>query len=326
MSAEPLAAARLADVSTSPRTTRRSPTTQLFLDSVVFTLKYTAIVTVLLSGIALLLALQIADPAAAASGSSGAPRTSCPAPSGSRPPRCCSTASTARAARSTRCSWISGSWTSRSPGSGRRTRRCSRTIAMVIWRFAGFNMLILLTGLQAIPTDVYEAARSDGASRWQTFRYITLPLLRPTIALMLVLSITGSLLAFDQFFILTRGGPDNSTVTHGDGHLPRGVHPVRPRLGGGDLGAPAARARRRSTCSSCAILREGAMKAGSLRQRRRARRAVRVPAALERLLVGQGRAGQRAGGAASASATTRAMAEYGEGVGDLPLQHGGRCR
>ena len=45
------------------------------------------------------------------------------------------------------------------------------------------------------------------------FRYITLPLLRPTIALMLVLSITGSLLAFDQFFILTRGGPDGSTVS-----------------------------------------------------------------------------------------------------------------
>jgi multiple sugar transport system permease protein len=53
----------------------------------------------------------------------------------------------------------------------------------------------------------------DGARSWQTFRHITLPLLRPTIALMLVLSITGSLLAFDQFFILTRGGPDGSTVS-----------------------------------------------------------------------------------------------------------------
>jgi multiple sugar transport system permease protein len=87
------------------------------------------------------------------------------------------------------------------------------TIALVIWRFAGLNMLILLTGLQAIPTELYEAARVDGASRWQSFRHITVPLLRPTIALMLVLSITGSLLAFDQFFILTRGGPDGSTVT-----------------------------------------------------------------------------------------------------------------
>jgi multiple sugar transport system permease protein len=87
------------------------------------------------------------------------------------------------------------------------------TVVMVIWRFAGFNMLILLTGLQAIPTDVYEAARMDGGNRRQLFRHITLPLLRPTIALMLVLSITGSLLAFDQFFILTRGGPDGSTVS-----------------------------------------------------------------------------------------------------------------
>jgi multiple sugar transport system permease protein len=87
------------------------------------------------------------------------------------------------------------------------------TVVMVIWRFAGFNMLILLTGLQGIPTDVYEAARIDGGTRWQLFRHITLPLLRPTIALMLVLSITGSLLAFDQFFILTRGGPDGSTVS-----------------------------------------------------------------------------------------------------------------
>ncbi len=87
------------------------------------------------------------------------------------------------------------------------------TITLVLWRFAGFNMLILLTGLQAIPVEVYEAARSDGAGRWQIFTRITLPLLRPTLALMLILSVTGSLLAFDQFFIFTNGGPDNSTVS-----------------------------------------------------------------------------------------------------------------
>jgi multiple sugar transport system permease protein len=87
------------------------------------------------------------------------------------------------------------------------------TVVLIVWRFAGFFMLILLVGLQAIPTDVYEAARVDGASRWQMFRGVTLPLLRPSIALCLILSITGSLLAFDQFFILTAGGPDNSTTT-----------------------------------------------------------------------------------------------------------------
>lgn len=87
------------------------------------------------------------------------------------------------------------------------------TVAMVTWRFAGFNMLILLTGLQAISTEIYEAAKVDGASWWQTLRSITLPLLRPTIALMLILSVTGSLLVFEPFYVLTAGGPSNSTVT-----------------------------------------------------------------------------------------------------------------
>lgn len=86
-------------------------------------------------------------------------------------------------------------------------------VALVLWRFAGFNMLILLTGLQAIPTEVYEAARLDGASAVQTFRRITVPMMRTTIALVLTLMVTGSLLAFDQFWILTRGGPDNSTTS-----------------------------------------------------------------------------------------------------------------
>lgn len=87
------------------------------------------------------------------------------------------------------------------------------TVVLIVWRFAGFFMLILLVGLQAISTDLYEAARVDGAGRWQTFSRVTLPLLRPSIALCLILSITGSLLAFDQFYILTAGGPDNSTTT-----------------------------------------------------------------------------------------------------------------
>jgi len=86
-------------------------------------------------------------------------------------------------------------------------------VGLVLWRFAGFNMLILLTGLQAIPDEVYEAAKLDGASAWQSFRRITLPLMRTTIALVLTLMVTGSLLAFDQFWILTRGGPDNSTTS-----------------------------------------------------------------------------------------------------------------
>lgn len=87
------------------------------------------------------------------------------------------------------------------------------TVVLIVWKFAGFFMIILLVGLQSIPPDVYEAARLDGANRLQAFAHITLPLLRPALGLVLILSVTGSLLAFDQFFILTKGGPDNSTVT-----------------------------------------------------------------------------------------------------------------
>ena len=87
------------------------------------------------------------------------------------------------------------------------------TTFLIVWRFAGFYMLILLVGLQSIPHDLYEAAAIDGANKWQTFRYITIPLLRRSLALCLILCITGSMLAFDQFYILTQGGPDNSTIT-----------------------------------------------------------------------------------------------------------------
>jgi multiple sugar transport system permease protein len=86
-------------------------------------------------------------------------------------------------------------------------------IAMVTWKVVGLQMLLLLSGLQSIPDEVVEAARIDGAGRWQAFRYITLPLLRPTLALVLVFSVAGSLLAFDQFFIMTGGGPSNQTIT-----------------------------------------------------------------------------------------------------------------
>lgn len=86
-------------------------------------------------------------------------------------------------------------------------------LAMVTWKVVGLQMLLLSSGLQSIPVEVNEAARIDGAGRWQAFRHITLPLLRPTLALVLVFSVAGSLLAFDQFFIMTSGGPNNSTIT-----------------------------------------------------------------------------------------------------------------
>ena len=93
------------------------------------------------------------------------------------------------------------------------TNALTATVFLIVWKFVGLYMLILLVGLQAIPNEIFEAAAIDGASRWQTLRRITLPLLRPSLALALILSVTGSLLAFEQFYLLTKGGPDNSTVT-----------------------------------------------------------------------------------------------------------------
>ena len=86
-------------------------------------------------------------------------------------------------------------------------------IIMVIWKTAGLTMVILMIGLQGVPGDILEAARIDGASRTQRFRRITLPLMRRTIALALTLSVAGSMLAFDQFYLISAGGPRNSTLT-----------------------------------------------------------------------------------------------------------------
>lgn len=86
-------------------------------------------------------------------------------------------------------------------------------IVSVVWKTVGFTMVLLLTGMQAIPEELYQEAMVDGADFWARLRYITLPLLRRTFALALVLSVIGSYLAFDQFYIMTRGGPSNSTMT-----------------------------------------------------------------------------------------------------------------
>ncbi len=86
-------------------------------------------------------------------------------------------------------------------------------IVMVVWKVAGFTMVIIMTGLQAIPTDLHEAAKLDGAGALARFRLITLPLIRRTLALALILSVAGSVLAFDQFYIILRGGPRNQTLT-----------------------------------------------------------------------------------------------------------------
>jgi multiple sugar transport system permease protein len=86
-------------------------------------------------------------------------------------------------------------------------------IVMITWKSAGFAMITLLIGMQAVPAELYESARVDGASGRQQLWHLTVPLIRPTIALVIILLVTGSYLAFDQFYIITRGGPNNSTIT-----------------------------------------------------------------------------------------------------------------
>lgn len=86
------------------------------------------------------------------------------------------------------------------------------TIAGVnIWKYTGFNALLFYAGLQSIPRTVYEAARIDGASAWQEFLRITLPLLRPVTVFVLVTSIIGSFQIFDTVAVTTKGGPVDAT-------------------------------------------------------------------------------------------------------------------
>jgi multiple sugar transport system permease protein len=85
--------------------------------------------------------------------------------------------------------------------------------ALVIWAVSGLTMMLLMSGMQAIPREVYESADLDGATWWQQERRITIPMLRRTIAMSLVISVIGSLLAFTQFYVLTGGGPGSATAT-----------------------------------------------------------------------------------------------------------------
>ncbi len=86
-------------------------------------------------------------------------------------------------------------------------------IIVDVWQWTPFMFLVMLAGLQAIPQEPYEAARIDGSSAWQTFRYITLPLLKPAILIALLLRTMDLLRVFDQIFILTEGGPGFATET-----------------------------------------------------------------------------------------------------------------
>jgi len=86
-------------------------------------------------------------------------------------------------------------------------------IVFAVWKNFGYNMLILLAGLQAIPEELYEAARIDGASFWRRFRHVTLPMLGPVMAMVNVLTIAGYFQLFAEPYVMTQGGPLQSTVS-----------------------------------------------------------------------------------------------------------------
>ena len=86
-------------------------------------------------------------------------------------------------------------------------------ITSVVWKVIGFGMILFVGAIQAIPAEVTEASLTDGASYWQRVSRITLPLTLRTVLLVTLVSVIGSLLAFDQFYIMTAGQPQNETAT-----------------------------------------------------------------------------------------------------------------
>ena len=86
-------------------------------------------------------------------------------------------------------------------------------ITMVTWKVIGFQMILLLSGLQGVPEELLEAAAIDGAGWFRRLFSVILPLMKPTVIMVLVFSISGSLLAFEQFFLITTGRPNNETIT-----------------------------------------------------------------------------------------------------------------
>jgi multiple sugar transport system permease protein len=86
-------------------------------------------------------------------------------------------------------------------------------ILMSLWKTVGFNMVIFLAGLQAIPAELYEAAALDGASRHRSFWSVTLPLLTPVMIYVVTTSLIASFQVFTQVYVMTNGGPDNATTT-----------------------------------------------------------------------------------------------------------------
>jgi multiple sugar transport system permease protein len=96
---------------------------------------------------------------------------------------------------------------------GDPTFAMSSIIMLVVWKAIGYNMILFIAGLQNIPDFLYEAAELDGASGWQKFVHITIPMLRPTMLFVTIMMLIGYLQLFEEPYMLTEGGPLNSTLS-----------------------------------------------------------------------------------------------------------------
>ncbi len=86
-------------------------------------------------------------------------------------------------------------------------------VMLSVWRWTGYYAIIILAALQDVPRDLYEAATLDGASRWQSFRSITVPLISPALFFVVVISMMSSFQVFEQMWVMTDGGPEDSTIS-----------------------------------------------------------------------------------------------------------------
>ncbi|CAM5437042.1 carbohydrate ABC transporter permease [Streptomyces fumanus] len=103
--------------------------------------------------------------------------------------------------------WVGGEWFS-DPSTVMAT-----LFLVMTWKYFGFHMMLYLAGLQSIPKELTEAALIDGASPWQRFRNVTLPLLAPTLRISVFLSVIGAIQLFDLVWVVTQGGPDHHSET-----------------------------------------------------------------------------------------------------------------
>jgi multiple sugar transport system permease protein len=86
-------------------------------------------------------------------------------------------------------------------------------VVLSVWRWTGYYAIIILAALQGVPKDLYEAAILDGAGRWQMLRGITLPLISPALFFVLIISMMSSFQVFEQMWVMTNGGPEDSTIS-----------------------------------------------------------------------------------------------------------------